>query len=60
MFYEVRILTPKGDLKKVVSTQELSKIHWRTFNEIKLFFYESEEKADKQTYMSWDIYQRKP
>jgi len=35
MFYEVRILTPKGDLKKVLSTQELSKAHWNTFNEIR-------------------------
>ena len=35
---------------------------WRETSicKIKLFFYESEEKADKQTYMSWDIYQRKP
>ena len=36
MFYEVRILSPKGDLKKVVSTQELSKSHWESFNKIKL------------------------
>ena len=34
MFYEVRILSPKGDLKKVVSTQELSKAHWNAFNKI--------------------------
>ena len=31
MFYEVRVLTPKGDLKKVISEQELSKIYWKSF-----------------------------
>lgn len=36
MFYEVRILNPKGGLKKVVSTQELSKSYWDSFNKIKL------------------------
>jgi hypothetical protein len=36
MFYEVRILNSKGDLKKVVSTQELSKAHWNAFNKIPL------------------------
>ena len=34
MFYEVRVLTPKGDLKKVISAQELSKIYWNTFKVI--------------------------
>ena len=34
MFYEVRVLTPKGDLKKVISEQELSKIYWNTFKQI--------------------------
>ena len=41
MFYEVRILSPKGDLKKVVSTQELSKAHWKAFNGTKLSNVES-------------------
>ena len=41
MFYEVRILTPKGDLKKVVSAQELSKAHWNAFNKIQLLNPES-------------------
>ena len=36
MLHEVRIYSPKGDLKKVVSTQELSKAHWNTFNKIPL------------------------
>lgn len=36
MFYEVRILSPKGDLKKIVSTQELSKTYWDSFNKIPL------------------------
>lgn len=34
MFYEVRVLTPQGDLKKVISEQELSKIYWNTFKKI--------------------------
>lgn len=36
MFYEVRILSPRGDLKKVVSSLELSKTHWDSFNKIQL------------------------
>lgn len=36
MFYEVRVLSPKGDLKKVISTQELSKVYWDSFNKIPL------------------------
>jgi hypothetical protein len=36
MFYEVRIFSPKGNLKKVVSTQELSKTYWDSFNKIQL------------------------
>ena len=33
MFYEVRVLDPKGKLKKVVSSQELSKRYWNAFHE---------------------------
>jgi hypothetical protein len=36
MLYEVQILSSKGDLKKVVSTQELSKTHWNTFKNLQL------------------------
>ncbi|MGP0567172.1 MULTISPECIES: hypothetical protein [unclassified Nitrospina] len=36
MFYEVRVYTPKGILKKVVSQNQLSKRHWTAFN--KIFF----------------------
>lgn len=32
MFYEVRIFNPEGNLKKVVSSQELSKDYWNSFN----------------------------
>lgn len=32
MFYEVRILSPEGKLKKVVSSQDLSTAYWNTFN----------------------------
>ena len=31
MFYEVKVYTPKGNLKKVVSREQLSKRHWQTF-----------------------------
>ena len=31
MFYEVRIYTPKGNLKKMVSREQLSKRHWHAF-----------------------------
>lgn len=36
MFYEVRVLSPKGDLKKIISTQELSRAYWDSFNKIPL------------------------
>jgi hypothetical protein len=36
MFHEVRILSPEGDLKKIVPTQELSKAYWDSFNKIQL------------------------
>ena len=36
MFYEVRILNAKGKLKKVISTPELSKTHWESFNKLRL------------------------
>jgi hypothetical protein len=31
MFYPVKILTPDLKLKKTISSNELSKIHWKTF-----------------------------
>ena len=31
MFYEVRIYTPKGNIKKVISAEQLSKRHWDAF-----------------------------
>lgn len=37
MFYEVRVYTPKRNLKKVVSQEELSKRHWEAFNKNKNF-----------------------
>jgi hypothetical protein len=36
MFYEVRIKSPKGDLKKIITTQELSKAYWDSFNNVQL------------------------
>lgn len=32
MFYPVRILNPDLRLKKTISSNELSKIHWKTFH----------------------------
>jgi len=31
MFYEVRIYRPKGNIKKVISREQLSKRHWHAF-----------------------------
>ena len=33
MFHEVRVYSPKGNLKKVISAQELSKSYWVKFNQ---------------------------
>ena len=33
MIYEVRVLDPKGKVKKTISDQELSKRHWKTFDQ---------------------------
>ena len=41
MFYEVRILSPEGNLKKVVSSQELSSAYWDAFNKIQPISLES-------------------
>ena len=34
MFHEVRIYNEKGNLKKVVSSRELSEAYWNAFNEM--------------------------
>jgi len=36
MFYEVRIKSPNGDLKKIITNKELSKAYWDSFNNIQL------------------------
>ncbi|MBI4389092.1 MAG: hypothetical protein HY580_02845 [Nitrospinae bacterium] len=33
MFYEVRILDPKGKIKRVLTSKELSKRYWQGFKE---------------------------
>jgi len=33
MIYEVRVLDPKGKVKKTISNKELSKRHWKTFDQ---------------------------
>ncbi len=34
MIHEVRILNPKGKIKKLISSQELRQEHWRKFNDL--------------------------
>ena len=31
MFFDVKVMDPQGHIKKIVSSQELSKLHWRAF-----------------------------
>lgn len=31
MFYDVKILDPQGEVKKIIPAQELSKKHWHAF-----------------------------
>lgn len=34
MFHEVKVLSPEGKLKKLISRQELKKNHWKKFEEM--------------------------
>jgi len=34
MFYETKVLDAYGNLKKIISTQELHARHWKTFQQI--------------------------
>jgi hypothetical protein len=34
MFHEVKVLSPEGRLKKLISCQELKKKHWKNFEEM--------------------------
>ena len=34
MLHEVRILSPKGKVKKLISSQELRQEHWKKFNDL--------------------------
>lgn len=36
MFYEVRVYTPKENIKKVVSREQLSKRHWHAFEKVQI------------------------
>ncbi len=31
MFYDVKIMSPKGEVKRIVSSQEISQSYWKTF-----------------------------
>lgn len=31
MFFDVKVLDSQGQTKKIISGQELSKLHWKTF-----------------------------
>ena len=33
MFYEVRVLDSNNDLKKIITTKDLSRRHWMTFEQ---------------------------
>ena len=32
MFYDVKVLDPQGRIKKIIPSQELSRLHWKAFN----------------------------
>jgi hypothetical protein len=34
MFHEVKVLSPEGKLKKLISRQELKKSHWKKFEDM--------------------------
>ncbi len=34
MFHEVKVLSPDGKLKKLISCQELKRSHWKKFEEM--------------------------
>ncbi len=34
MFYEMKVLDPKGNLKQVISANELRQTHWQNFREM--------------------------
>lgn len=34
MIHEVRVLSPKGKIKKLISSNELRQEHWRKFNDL--------------------------
>jgi hypothetical protein len=48
MFYEVRILDTKNNLKKIVSTKELSRRHWNDFEKSKAEMSLLKNKTNKQ------------
>lgn len=33
MFYEVKVKTPEGKIKKIISSKELSRRYWSEFNQ---------------------------
>ena len=49
MIYQVRVLDPKGKVKKTISNHELRRRHWRTFDQPLSFALKSkpEQKATK-------------
>jgi len=36
MFHEVKVYDAQGDLKKIISREELLKIHWKKLEKIKV------------------------
>ena len=48
MFYEVKVLDKKNNLKKTIPSKELSRRHWADFEKVKTQFSSRKEDNDKQ------------
>ena len=48
MFYEVRVLDSNNDLKKIITTKDLSRRHWMTFEKSQAQLVAPQIKKQKQ------------
>ena len=48
MFYEVRVLDSNNDLKKIITTKDLSRRHWMTFEKSQAQLVAPQFKKQKQ------------
>ena len=66
MFYETKVLDAYGNLKKIVSTQELHTRHWRIFQQLeerKVFLPKTtfpKKVREKKTKAYWRLTLEKP